>query len=946
MLGFIRSHLQAKLILAFVLVMLIPTLVVSAYNLLRTRATLLDQISAEQLRVAEARAAAAESSIAEGGADLLFVVASPALRRFADARAGATEGVADTFRDFLQQSIGRYSGLCLLGPTGVELVCVRQGDDGRFRRVPEQNLRSRQNAPYFLGALRQAGIPDGNMVAISGVDRGDASTPLLRYSILYPNNRGVAAGVLALEAPLAPILAVLVDPTAGVRTSVLDSDGTYLYYPDLNPSDAHTLSLTEEQPHDAQIILRQPVGTIIDSPDRPASFQAFTRMRPHSQSAVQWTVIYQQSYADALAPVRETQVVIAAITILALVAATALAHMLAGGIVRPIRALAAAAERIGAGDLGATIPHAGLDEIGALARTFEHTVARLRETLNAAEGRRKEAETLWATTQALSTTLDLDRVLALILSELRKVVPFDSASVQEVQGDVSRIISTYGLVRSEGMLGAAFPLLPGATPNAEVALTRAPLILDDGPTIYPIFSSEPFRADPIRSWMGVPMIFGERLIGMITLDKYEPNFYSSEHARLAAAFAAQAAAAMENARLYEAARRELEDRRRAEEELRQAQKMEALGRLAGGMAHDFNNLLTVILGEVEIILEDLPVGHDLRLSAEQIRQSSTRASALTRQLLVFSRRQVLEPDLISLNEVIAGMEQMLRRLIGEDIALTIALAPALPQVRADQGQIVQVVMNLAINARDAMPNGGHLLIETAPLSPDEAAARHEEGVGEGAQAMIAVRDTGMGMDEQTRAHIFEPFFTTKPRGKGTGLGLATVHGIVRQSGGHIWFHSEPGQGATFKIYLPAADSSATKASSAPPRAPDRQRAAVSTVLLVEDDDDVRSLARQILARQGFTVIEAGNGPAALALALTYTRPISVLLTDVVMPGGLNGVQLAAALRSSRPTTRVVYMSGYTENALVDRSIAEEGARFLQKPFTPDDLVQMVLEALV
>ena len=1071
MVRLIRSHLQVRLIMAFVLVMLIPTTLVSAYNLLRTREILLSQISSEQLRIAEARASTAESRIAQGSGDLLFVVMSAALRRYAHVETRDPDLVATTFQDFLRQSVGRYSGLCLLNPKGVEEVCVRQGDDNLFRRVPTAQLRNQQAEPVFVNALRQAGIPDGNMVAITTVDLTGTPSILLRYSILYADDTG-PVGVLVLEAPLAPILSVLVDQTLGVRTSVLDSDGTYLYRSDLDLANARRLSLTEAQPHDAQIILRQAEGTIIESVDRPASFQAFKRMRPHSQSAVQWTVIYEHPYAAALAPVGETQVVITALTILALVSATALAYMLARGIIRPIRALAVAAEQIGAGKLNTAVPHAGLDEIGALGRTLEHTVVRLRETLTAAEVGRNEAETLRAATQALGVTLNLDQVLALILTELRKMVPFDSASVQEVQGEKSRIVGTYGSASSEHMLGLAFPLVPGETPNAEVAHTWLPVILKDGPAVYPIFKTEPFHADPIRSWLGVPMIFGERMIGMITLNKYTPDFYTTEHARLAMAFAAQATAAMENARLYAAARRELAERHRAEEaqarlaaiieattdmvgmtdlqgqsiflnqagrrlmglsdevplaglhmaeffpmrlrgalrdeilpatlhngvwtgdtyllardgseipvsqviivhkepdgqaalfstivrdmrvqrqteeDLRQAQKMEALGRLAGGMAHDFNNLLTVMLGEVELLLDDLPVEHPLRHSAEQIRLSGTRAATLTRQLLTFSRRQVLQPELVNLNQVILGLDQLLRRLISEDITLSISLAPDLPLVRTDQGQIEQVVMNLVINARDAMPDGGHLLIETATTLANELSGRRDDGTDTRDYALIVVSDTGTGMDEQTKTHIFEPFFTTKPRGKGTGLGLATVHGIVQQSGGHIRFQSEVGQGAIFKIYLPITTDAGPN--QAQPPAPARlgvvgpSRTHAATVLLVEDDDDVRNLARQILTRQGFTVLEAGDGPTALALAHAYAGPISTLLTDIVMPGGLNGVQLAATLRTLRPNTRIIYMSGYTDNALVDHSIAEEGACFLQKPFTPDKLVRALLDGL-
>jgi nitrogen-specific signal transduction histidine kinase/CheY-like chemotaxis protein len=386
--------------------------------------------------------------------------------------------------------------------------------------------------------------------------------------------------------------------------------------------------------------------------------------------------------------------------------------------------------------------------------------------------------------------------------------------------------------------------------------------------------------------------------------------------------------------------RDMRERRRAEEELRQSQKMEALGRLAGGLAHDFNNLLTVILGECDMLLDDLAPGDPNLASVEQIRQSGARAAALTRQLLAFSRRQVLQPELIDLNEVVTGMEQLLRRLIGEDITLSIALAPELPTVRADPGQIAQVVMNLAINARDAMPDGGQLLIETAATC-GELPHGHSDSPP-GACAVLIVSDTGQGMDEATRAHVFEPFFTTKPRGKGTGLGLATVHGIVSQSGGQILFASEEGRGSTFRVYLPAAEGQPAAAPPAPRRAPERANA--ETVLLVEDDEHVRSLARAILLRHGFVVLEASDGHRAVELARGHSGAIQALLTDVVMPGGLNGVQTAAAVRAHRPQIRVLYMSGYTDDALAERDLLDD-TRYIQKPFTPEALVAALMETL-
>ncbi len=1062
-----QTSLQVKLILAFMVVMLIPTGAISAYNLLRTRSVLLSRISAEQLRVAEARAAAAESRIAEGGADLLFIVQAPAMRQFARGEPDAVDAVATTFQDFLRQSIGRYSGICLLNTDGQELACVRNNGSG-FERTPATELVSRKDAPIFLDALRQAGIPDGRPIAINGAGPNDAPDTL-SYSLLYPGASGAGAGVIVLEAPLGPILKVLVDADPSVSSYVIDADGSFLLLPeDAGASSADPRqTLADLQPNDAQTILRQSAGTIIGSRDRPLSFQVFTRVQPPGQSSVHWTVVYEQPLNRLIGEVETSQLVIVAITVGGMLLALALAQLLTAELLRPVRALAAAAERIGADDLGAPIPAEGLDEVGALGRSLDRTVARLRATLEAAERRRYEAETLRAATQALGTTLDRDRVLALILSELRKVVPFDSASVQELSGDTATIIGTYGMVQASAVMGAQFSLVAEASPNAQVARSRAPVILADGPAVYELFKREPYNVDPIRSWLGVPMIFGERLVGLITLDKHEPGYFTPEHGRLATAFAAQAAAAMENARLYEDARRELADRRlveaahgrlaaiieattdlvsmadltgrilflnqagrrmlalgddeaeigtrvielypqrlhgllrneaiptavsegawsgemvilardgveipvsqviiahkgadgkpeflstivrdmrerrRAEEELRQAQKMEALGRLAGGMAHDFNNLLTVILGEADMLLDEAPRGSEQAQSAEQIRQAGARAAALTRQLLAFSRRQVLQTELIDLSAVVGGMEQMLRRLLGEDIALGMRLTPNLALVRADPSQVEQVVMNLCINGRDAMPAGGRLSVETDEALLDAGYARQHPEVTPGAYAVLTVRDTGAGMDAQTKAHIFEPFFTTKARGKGTGLGLATVHGIVRQSGGHIWFASEPEQGSCFKIYLPtvAAEEVQTPEQGA---APPTKRTASETVLLVEDDDDVRSLARQILVREGYTVLEAADGHAAQTIAGAHSGSIHLLLTDVVMPGGLNGVQLAGALLARRPQLRVVYMSGYTDNALVDQSISESGARYLQKPFTPGELARLLAESL-
>jgi len=386
---------------------------------------------------------------------------------------------------------------------------------------------------------------------------------------------------------------------------------------------------------------------------------------------------------------------------------------------------------------------------------------------------------------------------------------------------------------------------------------------------------------------------------------------------------------------------DITERRLLETQLRQAQKMEAIGRLAGGVAHDFNNLLTAIFGYVDLLREDLPEGSSARQDAEEIRKAAERAATLTRQLLAFSRQQVLEAVVVNVNDLVEEFDKMMRRLIGEDVELRVALAPALGNVRADPGQLQQVLMNLLVNARDAMPTGGKLLIETANADLTKEYAELHQPVIPGSYVMLAVSDTGIGMDADTRTRIFEPFFTTKEKGRGTGLGLSTVYGIVKQSGGYIWVYSEPGQGTTFKLYFPRVDAPAE--SPAPPRAA-ATLAGTETILLAEDDEMLRPLAKGLLDKLGYTVLEAENAERALERAQSHAGPIHLLLADVVMPG-LSGRELARRLAHTRPDTRVLYVSGYTDDAIVRHGMLEPGLHFLQKPFTPDSLGRKVREVL-
>ena len=378
--------------------------------------------------------------------------------------------------------------------------------------------------------------------------------------------------------------------------------------------------------------------------------------------------------------------------------------------------------------------------------------------------------------------------------------------------------------------------------------------------------------------------------------------------------------------------------RESEGQLRQSQKLEAVGQLAGGIAHDFNNLLTAITGYSQLTLRRLGPDDPLRRNIEEIMKAGERAASLTRQLLAFSRKQILQPKVLDLNAIVADMDNMLRRLIGEDIDVLTVLGAELGRVEADAGQIEQVIMNLAVNARDAMPAGGKLTIATANVELSEAYSRQHVSVRPGRYVMLAVSDTGCGMDPETQARIFEPFFTTKEVGKGTGLGLSTVYGIVKQSGGHLWVYSELGHGTTFKVYLPRVDEEpnvpqVTAARAARPRASE-------TLLIVEDEEGVRGLLREVFQGEGYQVLEAASGSEAVKIYREYEGDIHATLTDVVMPG-MGGREIAEYASRLRPGMKVIFMSGHTDESIVHHGVLDPGVHFLEKPFTPDALLYKV-----
>jgi two-component system cell cycle sensor histidine kinase/response regulator CckA len=387
---------------------------------------------------------------------------------------------------------------------------------------------------------------------------------------------------------------------------------------------------------------------------------------------------------------------------------------------------------------------------------------------------------------------------------------------------------------------------------------------------------------------------------------------------------------------------DITERKLLENQLQQSRRMEAVGRLAGGIAHDFNNLLTIIKGYAELAVQRAGTQPELRADIQQIENAAERASTLIRQLLAFSRRQVLQPKIIDLNAIVLGLDKLLGRLMGEHIEMVTRCAGNVGHVKADPAQVEQVIMNLVVNARDAMPKGGRLTVETFNVDLDSTYARDHVSVKPGPYVMLAVSDTGIGMNPETVAHIFEPFYTTKESGQGTGLGLSTVYGIVKQSGGYIWVYSEPGKGTTFKVYLPRV---AAQVDSKPEMTQLPAAAKGSeTILLVEDEEAVRELASRILSAKGYSVVAAKNTREAEEFSEKHTGQIHLLLTDIIMPG-TSGRELARRIAGRHPRTRVLYMSGYTDNVLAQGGVLEAGLSFLQKPFTPGALVQKVRDVL-
>jgi signal transduction histidine kinase/CheY-like chemotaxis protein len=545
----------------------------------------------------------------------------------------------------------------------------------------------------------------------------------------------------------------------------------------------------------------------------------------------------------------------------------------------------------------------------------------------------------------ISSTLNIEEVYERFAEEVRKIIPFDRIGIQTINPKDNTTTINYisGIDVESRRVWDTVPIFGTAT--GECIRTRSSILfqaesIDEVANRFPGLLPT-FKAG-LRSTMLVPLISKDEVFGVLSLRATKPNVYTEGDLRLAERVGNQIAGAIANAQLF-AERVQAEQKAKSlEEQLHQSQKMEAIGRLAGGIAHDFNNLLTVIKGYSDFSLLELKEDNPLKENIKEIQKASQRAADLTRQLLAFSRRQVFDMKALNLNSILRDIDKMLRRVIGEDIELGTLLAEDLGKTKADPGQIEQVIINLAVNARDAMSKGGKLTIETANVELDEAYARSHIAVTPGRYVMLSVSDTGVGMSPDVRERVFEPFFTTKEKDKGTGLGLSMVYGIVKQSEGNIWVYSEPGRGTTFKIYLPHVDE---------PLEEMRDKVVVEklthgseTILVVEDEEAVRKLAVRILERQGYKVIEAGDGGEALCLCEQRKEPVHLILTDVVMPE-MSGRQLVDQFRQVWQDFKVLYMSGYTDNTIVSHGVLEKGVNYIQKPFTPDALARKVYEVL-
>jgi PAS domain S-box-containing protein len=729
---------------------------------------------------------------------------------------------------------------------------------------------------------------------------GRAGAP---YAIPILDAQGGLSAILVGAISLAQMSDTIahVDTSEPSHASLIDTREGGIIVADTDP----TLILRPASSHDAALApaLTGQRGTV-EAPNAAGEMElvAFAPL-----TSVPWSVVLREPTSVAFAPVRATTsralIIVGAILLAALIASVFLARR----ITVPLRSLVRGAEEVGGGNLDYRLGTVAKNEIGVVSRAFDLMTAELQTTLVSRDELASEVAERKRAEEALEALARRQRAILHAVPDILTEVDADNVYVwandtalEFFGDDVVGKKAAYYFEGEENPYEAVGGLVDGSHD----------LIC-------------------VESWQ-------RRKDGKPRLLAWMRRSLSDDAGNITGALSSAL---------------DITDRRRAEEalrvseeSLRQSQKMEAVGQLAGGMAHDFNNLLTAILGYSDLILAGDDCEHGAaRADVLEIKRAAERAGALTRQILAFSRRQALKPTVVCLNDVIRDLEPLLRRTLGEVVDLTTVLYPALNMVEVDVNQFEQVAMNLALNARDAMPSGGVLTIETANVAIDEKYSRAHPDVRPGQYVLIAVTDTGVGMDDEVKRRVFEPFFTTKPPGEGTGLGLSTVYGIVKQSSGSLVVCSEPGRGTTFKVYLPVSSQPVSVDPAAPSTAD--PSSGKETILVVEDEASLRSLVARVLGGLGYSVLMAGTAAEAFAIVREAEQPIDMLLTDVVLPGGVQGNELARDLLESRPELPVLYMSGYTRDAIVHAGRLDEGVNYLAKPFTPASLAEKVREVL-
>lgn len=792
----------------------------------------------------------------------------------------------------------------------------------RYLRAPDQPTRD--SALTLFGILQGSSVVSvelwdstgqrvlATQMAIPAASQDEASDLVKRVS---------AADTLAAIAPLRVIDSSLTSRVVARVGTASEPLGFLVQWVRIAESPAARRQLSDLVGSDARILLANTSGDLWSDliariPPPPVSLESMSSVVSYARpdagaqlalarpiSGTPWMVIIEFPRPAVLAPARATLERLVPIALVLLAVGSLLAWLMSHSLTKPISALADAATAISGGDFSRRVADGRHDELGVLERAFNSMADTVSDGRVQLEAHARELE---GRADALAkVTAELDAALG----GAPVAFAFHDLSLRYRRVN-SRLAAIHGVSAEDHLGRTVHEVTPALAPTIESHLQR---VLETGEAVFDVELSGRTSAEPdaVHHWLA--------------------SFYpiqASQGPLLGVGYVMM----------------DLTDYKSLERQLQHAQKMEAIGRLAGGVAHDFNNILTAITNFTHFALDELQPASPARSDMEQVLKAAGRATSLTKQLLAFSRQQVLQPQTLDLSEVVRDIEPMLRRIIGEDIELRANLTPAIWSVRADRGQVEQVIVNLVVNARDAMPGGGLLTIGTsmAQLTDDYVREGHP-GASAGPHVMLSVADTGAGMDAATRARIFEPFFSTKEPGRGTGLGLSMVYGVVKQSGGSIWVYSEPAHGTSFKIYLPrymGADES-PEAVEPPPQEAEAPR---GVILIVEDEQPVRLVARRTLEHLGHTVIEAVDGRSALEIVQQTTAPIDLVITDLVMPG-MGGRELVSSLRAGGHTPRVLFMSGYTMDAANRQSLLADSEAFLEKPFTPDSLARKVTAVL-